>query len=407
MPREATTGGGPAEEAALAAADARYRPHYDAMMRADALKRQRAQALRQPSQGAVVTSKAFVSPVGNIISSTAALFARPFRRGGDSKEAPEGTELAGVTAPPEPIDAPAGWPARGHIVVRDLQLRYRPHLPLVLRGVSLDIPPGANVVVIGRTGAGKSSLVAALTRLAEPEPGSVILIDGVDATRLPLSTLRRGLVVVSQDALFFSGTLRRNLDPFREHSDEELLQALRRVRLHEFASAQATAQAGAAAGGTREGGAAAASSNPLDMVVTERGGNLSAGQQQLLALVRALLRRPRLLLLDEATASLDVESEEVVAETIATAFPGATLIQIAHRLIACARADTVVVMSEGRVGEVGSPLGLLSGAEGSGLFASLVGSLPPSQRERLVAAAEAAAAARFGAPSSHPAGRTC
>lgn len=305
-------------------------------------------------------------------------------------------------------------------MISGLQLRYRPHLPLVLKGVTLDIRPGEFVCVIGRTGAGKSSLVAAITRLVEPAGGS-IAIDGVDVSGLPLRTLRSGMTVVSQDPLFFSGSLRRNLDPFHEHGDDELIDALKRVRLYEFARSQVRAAADATAASSKgaptsstpadpaaattttattkaEPIASSSSRSPLDMAVSERGGNLSAGQQQLLALARALLQKPRILLLDEASANLDVETEALVNDTILASFGGATILQIAHRLIGCVRADRVIVMVEGRVGEVGHPWQLLTGAEGNGLFAGLASAMPPAQRARLEALARAAWEAKQGLP---------
>ena len=396
MPREeGATGGSAAEEAELAAVDARFRRHYDAMMR----------AARGDDRGAcggsALDGRAHMGPCsprphppGGGATAPAAATAKQLAVWAPSAVDAAEAGHAGVAATARVSPPPPGWPARGHVVFDQLCLRYAPTLPLVLRGVCLTVPAGSTVTVIGRTGAGKSSLVAALTRLVEPTSGR-ITIDGVDVATLPLRALRGGVVVVSQDALFFTGSLRRNLDPFNEHPDEQLLDALRQVRLLEFAAASAAAAAAAATAAAAPSGAPTAPPppppSPLDMPIAERGGNLSAGQQQLLALVRALLRRPRLLVLDEATASLDAASEEALAATVATAFPAATVIQVAHRLAACARADTVVVMEAGAVGEAGPPAALLAGTAGRGLFAALVAALPPGARERLTAAVRARA----------------
>jgi ABC-type multidrug transport system fused ATPase/permease subunit len=311
---------------------------------------------------------------------------------------------AAAVLPRQLAAPPVGWPARGAITLRGVQMRYRPDLPLVLAGVDLDVAPGEKVGVIGRTGAGKSSLIVALTRLVEPCAGR-IEIDGVDISGLALRDLRSGVTVVSQDTLFFSATLRRNLDPFGEHDDAVLLDALKRVRLLEFARAQVEAGAGGAGGGDAgtalpppAGGAptAAAPPSPLDMVIAERGANLSVGQAQLLAVARALLRRPRVLLLDEATASLDVETEAMLNAAVADAFADATVVQIAHRLVSVIDDDRVVVMAGGKVAEAGEPWALLSGAapgggaRGGSLFAEFVDAMPPEQRDRLRGMAHAA-----------------
>jgi ABC-type multidrug transport system fused ATPase/permease subunit len=264
---------------------------------------------------------------------------------------------------------PAGWPAAGGLALEGLCLRYRPDAPLVLRGVTLAIPPGTHVGVVGRTGAGKSSLIAAITRLVEPCGGRVV-IDGVDAATVPLARLRDGVTVISQDPLFFTGSLRRNLDPFGLYADDDLVASLHAVRLFDFAVAGVPAGA-----------------SPLDMPITERGANLSIGQQQLLALARALLRRPRLVCLDEATASLDARTEAAVNDTVHAAFAGATVVQVAHRLVSVIGCDTVVVMADGVVAEVGAPADLLA-ASPPGLFAGMVAAMPAA------AAADLAARAR-------------
>ncbi len=260
----------------------------------------------------------------------------------------------GAPPPPPPPPPPPHWPHAGALQLRGVALRYGAGLPLVLAGVDLSLPAGCCGAVVGRTGAGKSSLVAAVTRLVECEAGAVA-IDGVDVACVPLRELRgRGVVVVTQDPLFFKARLRENLDPFCVHSDGELRAALDAV--------------GLTPGGNSKGG------DRLDFQVAERGANLSGGEAQLLALARALLARPKLLILDEATAALDARAEAAVMAVVRAAFKGATLLIISHRLAPVVEADRVFVMDGGRVAEAGAP-GELMRREG-GRLRTMVDALP-------------------------------
>ena len=268
----------------------------------------------------------------------------------------------GCAASSTPAAAPLQWPSAGRLTLQGLRLRYAPHLPLVLRGASLALRAGEKVCVVGRTGAGKSSLVAALSRLVECEGDSAMALDGVDLRALPLAAVRRAVCVVTQDALFFEGTLRSNLDPFGDFAEGELEGALRAVG---FVGAEAL---------------------ELRSAVGERGAGLSAGQCQLVSLARALLRAPRLLVLDEATASLDVASEERILRALRSgAFAGCTCLIIAHRLSCAVEADRVCVMEAGEVVEAGAPGELL---RAGGAFAALVAAAPPAQQAELAARAQ-------------------
>ncbi|KAJ3097648.1 hypothetical protein HDU96_000305 [Phlyctochytrium bullatum] len=233
---------------------------------------------------------------------------------------------------------PAGWPHQGEIQIRDLQLRYREGLPLVLNGITATIKPGEKVAIVGRTGAGKSTIILALLRLVEPSGGD-ILIDGLRTSDIGLYDLRKSLAVIPQDPVLFSGTLRTNLDPFGEHTDEELWNALERSDLKDFVAA-----------------------NPkrLEMPVTEGGENWSTGQRQLICLARAVLRDAKIVILDEATASVDLATDEFIQKAIRRDFKDKTVLTIAHRLNTVIDYDRILLLDKGRVGEFDTPANLLS-----------------------------------------------
>lgn len=253
---------------------------------------------------------------------------------------PEAQTLPGVA----PLAPPAAWPSAGAIELRDVHLRYRAATPEVLRGVTLRIPPGARVGVCGRTGAGKSSLIAALLRTADVVAGGCV-IDGLDATRVPLRSLRSRIALVPQDSGMVAGSLRRNLDVLGVCSDAQLWDALRAVGMDSaFAS--------------------------LDVHVTEGGANLSGGERQLLGVARAFLRHAKIVIFDEATANCDAASDARVQAAVKRAFVGSTVITIAHRLHTILDSDIVVVLEAGAVLEAGPPASLL--ADAGSAFASLV-----------------------------------
>jgi len=234
--------------------------------------------------------------------------------------------------------APQDWPSQGKVVFDALKLRYRPELELVLKGVNLEVAPASKVGIVGKTGAGKSSIMVALLRLVEPEDG-VMKVDDIELAKLGLEDLRSGITIIPQDPVMFSGSIRFNLDPFGHYDDSLLWNALDKAHLKKFVS-------------ELEGG--------LDGLVSEYGENLSAGQRQLICLARALLRKPKVLLMDEATSSVDHETDQMIQDTVRSEFVDATILTIAHRLWTIADYDQVVVMDQGLVAEFGAPFDLLN-----------------------------------------------
>ena len=251
-----------------------------------------------------------------------------------------------ASTPPEPprviaeYRPPAGWPSAGAIDMQRVVMQYAPGLPRVLDGVTLSIRGGERVGIAGRTGAGKSSLLLALLRLAdEGALRGAIAIDGVDALRLGVADLRGAIAVVPQEGTLFAGTLRYNIDPLAVHSDEEVLAALE--------VAQLRARVLALPGG-------------LGAEVAEEGGNWSVGERQLLCLARAALRRCRIALLDEATSATDAATDALMQAAIRACFAGATVLTIAHRIHTIGDSDRVLVLERGRVAEFDAPVALLA-----------------------------------------------
>jgi ABC-type multidrug transport system fused ATPase/permease subunit len=247
----------------------------------------------------------------------------------------------------EETQPPPEWPQDGRIEFRDVCMRYREGLPLVLNDCNFSIKAGSRVGIVGRTGSGKSSTVIALFRLRELVSGG-IFIDDVEIGTIGLDGLRGGRIsIIPQDPVLFSGTVRSNVDPFNQYADTDVNSALTAVQLWDYVSTI--------------GGLAA--------VVEERGRNFSVGQRQLICIARALLCRPRILLMDEATANVDNDTDLLIQRAVRDLFTDTTVVEIAHRLHTVMDADNVIVMSAGAVVETGTPHEL---CVANGPFAAMV-----------------------------------
>ncbi|KAJ2738593.1 hypothetical protein H4S06_006428 [Coemansia sp. BCRC 34490] len=308
---------------------------------------------------------------------------------------------------------PADWPTDGRISVEGLVLRYAENLPPVIRGVSFTVSPREKVGIVGRTGAGKSTLTLAMFRFMEASAGRIV-IDGIDISKIGVGDLRSRLTIIPQDPVLFTGTIRSNLDPFGEHGDDELWLALRRAHLlgdeeadrHATISARSRSGAGlaglsrtsiasgagavadACGGNTGLAGSRAAglgrTISGLEMAVMEGGSNFSQGQRQLIALARALVKRTRVIILDEATASVDFDTDAKIQTTIRTEFVESTLLCIAHRLRTVVDYDKVLVLDHGEVVEYDTPFNLLQKRDG--LFRHMC--LKSGEYDHLFAAAD-------------------
>ncbi|KAF1002288.1 putative ABC transporter C family member 15 [Apium graveolens] len=232
---------------------------------------------------------------------------------------------------------PSNWPETGTIRFKNLQIRYAEHLPSVLKNITCTIPGKKKVGVVGRTGSGKSTLIQAIFRVVEPREGSII-IDNVDICKIGLHDLRSNLSIIPQDPTMFEGTVRGNLDPLQQYSDTEIWEALDKCQLGDIVRAK---------------------DEKLDYTVVENGENWSVGQRQLFCLGRALLKKSSILVLDEATASVDSATDGVLQKIISQEFKDRTILTIAHRIHTVIDSDFVLVLSDGRIAEYDTPARLL------------------------------------------------
>jgi ABC-type multidrug transport system fused ATPase/permease subunit len=256
------------------------------------------------------------------------------------------------------LSVPTNWPSEGHISIQELQVGYAPALPSVLKGLSVEIKPRQRVGVVGRTGAGKSSLALALFRFLEARSGS-INIDGLDISTLKLEQLRARLAIIPQDPVLFAGTVRSNLDPLGQQSDELLLQALRRVHLIDVLRRATTVRRAFVENNDTSNNGYFNAFESLDSCISEGGLNLSQGQRQLLCLARVVITQSKIMLLDEATSAVDMKTDSLIQRSIREEFKQSTLIVVAHRLSTVADFDRILVMADGKAVEYGEPRELL------------------------------------------------
>ncbi|ELP84449.1 canalicular multispecific organic anion transporter, putative [Entamoeba invadens IP1] len=236
---------------------------------------------------------------------------------------------------------PSSWPSTGSVEFSDFKFRYRRGLPMVLKGINATILPKEKIGVVGRTGSGKSTLMAGLFRIEEAYSGK-IKVDGIDISTIPLDILRKQMCILPQEATLFSGTVRDNLDPWNQMDDDKLRKVLLMVE----------------------------STNQLDDVVTEGGDNFSLGQRQLVCLARALLKGSKILIMDEATANIDIQTDKNIQEMVRRNFDDITVITVAHRLQTIMDSNKVMVFDKGKLKEMDTPLNLIK--EKDTLFNGLV-----------------------------------
>ncbi|CAJ2666220.1 unnamed protein product [Trifolium pratense] len=243
---------------------------------------------------------------------------------------------------------PLNWPVAGKVEIYDLKIRYKPDGPLVLNGITCTFKEGHKIGIVGRTGSGKSTLISSLFRLVEPAGGKII-VDGLDISSIGLHDLRLSFGIIPQDPTLFNGTVKYNLDPLSQHTDQEIWEVLGKCQLQEVVQ------------GKEEG---------LNSSVCEDGSNWSMGQRQLFCLARALLRKSRILVLDEATASIDNSTDLIMQKTIRTEFADCTVITVAHRIPTVMDCSMVLAISDGKLAEYDEPMNLMKREES--LFRKLV-----------------------------------
>jgi len=228
---------------------------------------------------------------------------------------------------------PKDFPAASDVFFSNVHMRYQPHLPKVLKGLTYQVKQSQKVGIIGRTGAGKSSIVQTIFRLVETEPGSQIIIGGEDIKDIGLHCLRNAISFIPQSPFLISSTIRANLDPFEVYSDEQVWEVLEEVQLKDYISS------------LKDG---------LATEVTDQN-IFSVGQKQLICLARAILRNTKILVLDEATANVDIETDSLIQRSIREKFRDCTVLTIAHRIATISDSDQILVMEDGRVKKHGKP----------------------------------------------------
>ena len=232
------------------------------------------------------------------------------------------------------------WPNQGKVVFDNFSMKYRDNCDLALHDINIEINPGEKIGIIGRTGSGKSSLTLSLFRIIEAYKGS-IYIDDVNISNVPLKQLRRSISIVPQEPFLLEGTLKTNLDPLNLYSDDEINEVLTNVKLYEMLEHDSANDQ--------------TKLNGLNTEIKEYGNNLSFGCRQLLCVARAILRKSKVIILDEATSSVDQKTEDIISNAVDNMFKDSTVLIIAHRINTVKKCDRIIVMDEGQIVEVGKP----------------------------------------------------
>jgi ABC-type multidrug transport system fused ATPase/permease subunit len=256
------------------------------------------------------------------------------------------------------------WPQQGNIRFVNVVLKYQEFGVAVLKGVNLNIKPKEKVGIVGRTGSGKSTLLISLLRIVEASEGAVF-IDGVDISKIDLKDLRSNIAIIPQEPILFVGSIRDNVDLFHKSTDEEIWRALDAVHLGETIRRMP---------------------QKLNYQVIENGKNFSLGERQLFCIARAMISKTKILVLDEATAAIDLQTDKLIQETIKRNFTEQTVLTIAHRLNTVMESDKILVMDAGNVVEFGPPLALLK--RENGYFTSLLNQTGPDTCRKLRKIAE-------------------
>lgn len=256
------------------------------------------------------------------------------------------------------IDLPKTWPSEGRVSVNSMNLKYPGRDVAVLANIMCNVKPKEKVAIVGRTGAGKSSFISALFRIVEPYPSGCIKIDDVDMSAVGLKDLRSRLAMIPQDTYVFDDTLRFNLDPTGLHPDSELWDVLKKVHLDDLNLP-----------------------DKLDTHVSSKGFSLSSGEKQLLCLARAILKKSKILVMDEATANIDPETTSKIQETIDKVFIDSTIFTIAHRISTIIDYDRIILLSSGEIVETGSPWSLLQNDDS--YFSRLVNEMGPDMADEM------------------------
>lgn len=285
------------------------------------------------------------------------------------------------------------WPKNGKIEVKNLKIRYREKLPLVLNGVNFVVEPMQKVGIVGRTGSGKSTTLLCLMRILEQtEPGSSINIDGVDISKLGLHKLRKNITIIPQDPYLLQGTLKSNLDPEGLYKDIDVLNSLNQVDFFSTLKEDQFDKIKEEKANKNNKKLESIESNiqitevdKLLLPIEDSGSNLSLGQRQLVCIARALIKKPKILLMDEATANIDQKTDQIIQRVVTFEMPETTVLTIAHRLNTIIQYDKIVVLENGKKAEEGSPVELI---KRGGIFSEMVEKGGKNYKEMLLRLAQ-------------------